>query len=450
MTEDVFVSYQPEDEPVRRDKAKILSEKEFGLILKPFSSPFLSLCRHKNLANEQQGTDYMGFLANAIKFSSDAEYLLDRYGALHNQNWIYFRELTATVKNFGKSAFLMEEIKKNTALKTVFNEEEDAFSDFSNKITDFFGRIIFSSFSELMEEGKRLELPIPRKRPLSSYKVRIFGEISLPHTFDQTLIEADEKSVKKLTQRFVDLKDKISALGQVIPGPRGDLLGIVPFKVNEANFRQIGTDVHNLQSWYDTYMANSQLENTYPALLRLRSIFSIMINLSKVATLLSHFFERHLMGKAPLTERMESLVPPTELLEILLRIVLKTMVRLYSQGQKLAVDLLASLVEIVTYEIPVPRDSGFHARPSTRVAKIVEHHGAEVRLLIDGQTFDASSILEMLSAGGYIMTKGLRKVVFKGDKPALDDLQLLAEYNYGETRDGKEAPIPEELNYLVN
>jgi hypothetical protein len=30
----------------------------------------------------------------------------------------------------------------------------------------------------------------------------------------------------------------------------------------------------------------------------------------------------------------------------------------------------------------------------------------------------------------------------------LDDLKLLAEFNYGETRDGKDIPLPEALSYL--
>ena len=69
-------------------------------------------------------------------------------------------------------------------------------------------------------------------------------------------------------------------------------------------------------------------------------------------------------------------------------------------------------------------------------------------MLVDDQEFDAGSILELLSAGGYIVTKKLDRVRFRGEKDALDDLKMLAEYNYGETRQGKDAPLPPALSYL--
>jgi len=69
-------------------------------------------------------------------------------------------------------------------------------------------------------------------------------------------------------------------------------------------------------------------------------------------------------------------------------------------------------------------------------------------MLVDDQAFDAGSILELLSAGGYVVTKRLDHVQFRGDKRALDDLKILAEHNYGETKKGKDVPLPEALSYL--
>jgi hypothetical protein len=82
------------------------------------------------------------------------------------------------------------------------------------------------------------------------------------------------------------------------------------------------------------------------------------------------------------------------------------------------------------------------------VAKIVQHYGADVKMLVEDQVFDAGSVLQMLSAGGYIVTKRLETVRFRGDRQALNDLKILAEHNYGETRNGKDTPLPDALSYL--
>ena len=46
--------------------------------------------------------------------------------------------------------------------------------------------------------------------------------------------------------------------------------------------------------------------------------------------------------------------------------------------------------------------------------------------------------------------KGLKTVLFKGDKRIIHDLEILAEHNYGEDFDGNQIPLPAELSHLWN
>ena len=111
---------------------KIISEKEFTGILEPFVNPLLSLSHHAgaSVGKKESNRLHMGFLANVIKYASDVEHLLDRYRARYNLNWVYFRELTASAKNFGKASFLLEELKRNVKRDDVINEGK---GDFINK-----------------------------------------------------------------------------------------------------------------------------------------------------------------------------------------------------------------------------------------------------------------------------------------------------------------------------
>jgi len=452
MNPNISISPAPDDKQFLEGvkEQQIISEEEFGRILESFANPLLSLGRHVQQAIKKQNRQlhHMGFLANVIKHSSDVEHLLDQHRAGYNLNWVYFREITATLKNFGKAAFLLEELIKNTRPATLFPQQEIKFTDHTDETARFFNGILNRCFLELQQEAKRLKLHVPQKRPLSTYGVKLSGEATLPHTIDESADEDIVHTAKKICSRYVELADRVNVLNEVPETKESMLASQIPEKVNEGKLRQFGTELHNLQSWYDTYVSNHRIEGEFPVLKGLREIFSIQINLFKIATILSHYYERHLFIPTPMAVRLEKIVPSPQLLDVIFNFTVNYQLKIFKTGRKLAASLLDALVETVTYELPVPRDLGFHARPSARVAKVVDHYGAEVKMLVADQSFDAGSILEMLSAGGYILTKRLDHVHFRGDKRALDDLKLLAEYNYGETRDGQDNPLPKALEYL--
>ena len=135
---------------------KIVSEKDFAGILEPFASPFLSLSHHAGASADNRNSIrlHMGFLANVIKYASDVEHLLDRYRARYNLNWIYFRELTATAKNFGKASFLLEDIKKNFNREYVILPGKDNFTLKAEAASLFLNEVLVAVFSELKKKPK--------------------------------------------------------------------------------------------------------------------------------------------------------------------------------------------------------------------------------------------------------------------------------------------------------
>jgi len=433
-----------------KEDQEIISEEEFGRILGPFAGPFLSLSNYVEEDLNQGGSKLldMEFLANVIKHSSDVEHFLDRYRARNNRNWIYFREITATAKNFGKAAFLLEEVKKNSHSERLLSRESSDFVQRAESASRFFVEIICRSFRELQAEARRLNLGVPMERPLRSYGVKLQNEIILPHTIEETDGSDKAHMVKKLVHGFSDLAQDALSLERVLPPGAEDPASKFPAEVNEGTLRRLGTRLHNFQSWYDTHIEHTRIVVDIPELKALREIFPAQLNLFKIATISAHYFERHLLvPSSPVAERLRDMVPALRLVDESFGFSLHYLLRLFHMGRGLADSILNCLVEIVTYELPTPR-IGFHARPSTRVAKIVQHYGADVKMLVEDQVFDAGSVLQMLSAGGYIVTKRLGTVRFRGDRQALNDLKILAEHNYGETQNGKDTPLPDALSYL--
>ena len=189
---------------------KIVSEKDFTEILEPFSNSLLSLSHHAgaSIGKKDSNRLHMGFLANVIKYASDAEHLLDRYRARYNLNWVYFRELTASAKNFGKASFLLEELKRNVKRDHVINDGKDGFIDKAEAASSFLNEVIATIFRELQEEARRLRISIPEENPLLTYGLKLQEEVILPHTIEESADSEIAFTTQKILHRCVDLKKK--------------------------------------------------------------------------------------------------------------------------------------------------------------------------------------------------------------------------------------------------
>ncbi len=146
---------------------------------------------------------------------------------------------------------------------------------------------------------------------------------------------------------------------------------------------------------------------------------------------------------------LSDLIDPDVLLDRAVNYCLFYAGKFLSSGKEVASRILNENMETSVIEVGIPKDRGFHSRPSLLVAKIVQHYGGEVSLHVGEDQFDASSVLDIQWAGGKIKKEEIEMVTFTGDSRALNDLVILAGVNYGEDHMGKGIPLPKELSYLI-
>jgi phosphotransferase system HPr-like phosphotransfer protein len=167
-----------------------------------------------------------------------------------------------------------------------------------------------------------------------------------------------------------------------------------------------------------------------------------------------HYYERHLLEVGykniykEVRHKLAKAVSPKEILDRTVNYGLYYIWYFLVQGQDVAQEVLNENMEQDSVTVGIPQELGFHSRPCMLVAKIVQHYGGQVELLVNSDRFDASSVLDIQWAGGKIQKEGIKEVVFKGDIRALRDIQVLASVNYGEDSMGKGIPLPRELSYL--
>lgn len=174
------------------------------------------------------------------------------------------------------------------------------------------------------------------------------------------------------------------------------------------------------------------------------------LHLLSIINWLSHFYERHAKksGRNRARNKIASIIDETKLLDIIVNFALFYCSVYLAKGKRLAMDILKKYTEVATYELKIPEKLGFHLRPASLVAKVANHYGTKVHLIVDGKEYDAGSVLSITMAAGLIARRGYKTVLMRGDKRALEDIKLLSRYNYGEDEKGNPAKIPQELSYL--
>lgn len=69
--------------------------------------------------------------------------------------------------------------------------------------------------------------------------------------------------------------------------------------------------------------------------------------------------------------------------------------RYLKSARQLCQKMLKRYAVIEEAALPVPRYRGFHVRPSTLVAKIVQHYGSEVKMKLGDETYDAGAPIDL-------------------------------------------------------
>jgi phosphotransferase system HPr (HPr) family protein len=150
-------------------------------------------------------------------------------------------------------------------------------------------------------------------------------------------------------------------------------------------------------------------------------------------------------GRQAAERRLADVVSRAEVQEITLNLLLYWADRLIQTGRSIAEGLLPTYTNLQSLEVELGDGLTLHARPVSLIVAIVNHYGTPVEMEVQGQTCNASSILElMIAAGSHVEA---RMFTFRGDENPLRDIALLFDSGLGEAGIDK---LPDPLSYLRN
>ncbi|MDH3826295.1 MAG: HPr family phosphocarrier protein [Desulfobacterales bacterium] len=417
-----------------------------------FSNDYLKCCIYISGVDQFEVAFTQKLYSTLVSASMLLEDFLDFHGAKNNQNWYFYRELTAAVRHLSLAA----NFQKHISNRLVFYDLAD-ISDFSKqgeKTLDFLNSALMKMAPVILKEAQRLKIQMPQSQYAPADFPGVVTNQMLDYDIDDKDKDQQKKNIVKISSEFLNIAKSFDQLKFYDPYPYKEILTLVPNKMNEVEIRRYEMLVHNLQSSFDTYVIHGGFRFGNRELKQLRGNFSVVLHLLQMVGRLLHFYERHLheVGYKTIYKKVQiqlsKLVNPKTLLDRTINYGLFYACHFLTNGIELAQKILNENIERSSIKVGVPVKLGFHSRPCLLVAKIVQQYGGQVELCVGSDRFDASSVLDLQWAGGKIQKEKLEQVIFEGDVRTLKDIEILAGVNYGENTMGKGVPLPKELDYL--
>jgi len=338
------------------------------------------------------------FLAEA----SQLEELLDSYGARTNNKWYVFRVRIAALKNFSQAGYELLHLAHASRSYNLLDRTSSFVNDTQEAIAYLSG-LLLCSLKSWYAEAEALGLHVSAE----GLRLDGFDEVlpagMLARDRTRTHRETAKSRVLSLATQFLHGTERASFLRIVSKAKPQDYASLIGDPVSEESLRGLEVRFHNLQSLYDTYVSDSNTETLDAQLPALRGHISAVLHLLRVGTIFVHFYERHiLLNRQALFCRDDCPYGSDDFLKIIMGYCLGHSYAFLQMARRICRETLHRYAEVDSIEVPVPRFHGFHVRPSTLVAAIVNHYGSDVTMECGGMVYNAGVAMDFFRANEWI------------------------------------------------
>ncbi|MBE2295331.1 MAG: HPr family phosphocarrier protein [Phycisphaerales bacterium] len=334
--------------------------------------------------------------------SVQLEELLDAYGARNNRRWSKFRSLTATIKLFSDACYKLLHIRHALPSYLLLPIDQDFAASTAQSIIDT-GEILATTTHQFLTQASRLGLSIEA----DDITMEQFAEPLPAGRLDQDRaarkVKSASETITQLATAYLNLAAESDLLHIVERIEPSEYATCIPDPISEDNLRYLKFRFHSLQSLYDTHVCETEIECLDANLPVLRGHISVVYHLLEIATGLIHYYERHLnINTGDSSLRRKPVITPQTLLTLLMNYSVAYAGMYLNQGRSLCHVILRRYAEVGTVTVPVPCYRGLHVRPATLIARIVRHYGSDVKMELDGQSYDASTPMDLFRANEKI------------------------------------------------
>lgn len=367
-----------------------------------YSVPVLDMCSHALGAYDHPKFPSREFLNRLRGSTTRLEELLDYHGAQLSSLWFPYRESIAAAKLFSTVTYALRHVRGSCKHYHLVDIEFDCRTGM-DLILKAMREGLRNISQGILEQAKRCGISYTESEPV--FQPRIDPEFEYRLKPDRSVRHVDkiEEPVVYLATKFLNLSEDPDIRSVLKVYDKSVREELVPEPISEESLRTVEQLFHNLQSFYDTYLFESDVERQIEDLPYLRGHVSIIYHLMEIATDLTHYYVRH-MSSLRRESQTDIRFPMTK--ERLLDLIFDVPIKFSHLYLESAVQLCRKMIHTYSVqaeiEVPIPYYRGFHVRPSTLIAKIVAHYGSTVTMKLNGQEYNAALPLELFRANEEI------------------------------------------------
>lgn len=388
-------------------KTMHVDDRLFQNLITKRAIPLLRLAHYLHFYTDNKTPLTRPLLGDVLSQSTQLEELFDSYGARNNRRWYQLRAFTASLKLFSNVSYRLLHVHHGLPRYQLLPAEGD-FQAATQQTLRFSNDVLRATAKRFLEQAAKLDLPNPENNLLTDYREDL-PPGQLLHNRTPRRVTNTAAVVTQLATAFLNLAAESELLNTVVHLSPQDYSRYVPDPVSEESLRYLKHRFHNLQSLYDTYVSDTEIEHLDADLPILRGHATIIFHLLTIATDLTHYYERHLsIQTATKGLRRHPVVHSKPLLRSLMGYAITFAGRYLVCGQRLCHGMLNHYAEVDSITAPVPRYRGFHVRPSTLIAKIVNHYGSNIRMEFEKDSYNAASPLDLFRVNEKINARKRR------------------------------------------
>lgn len=379
-----------------------VNESDFQSLVETRAQPLLSLVSYLAQCNPSEDFLTRPLAGELLSQAMQLEEFLDTYDAGRCCTWCNLRSLTAAFKLFAEVGYELLHIRHRLPTYRLMPVTKD-FAAATEETLKFINGTLLSAARELVAKAQELNLTVPSGDGIEQMYAERQLPGHLPHDCRARRSQTVAETVALLATAFLNLASETEDVRAASRAKPEEYALCVAASLTEERLRSLEFRFHNLQSKYDTYVSGTEVALTDPDLPVLRGHASVVFHLLKIATLLAHYYERHVNQEAciapPFAHR---LISADDLLALLMNYSI-TFIDLYiGRTVDVCQEMLKRYAEVGRIQVPIPKYRGFHVRPSTLIAKLVFHYGSKVQMLLGDSIYDAGMPLDLFRANEAI------------------------------------------------
>ena len=397
-------------------------------IVRRYSTGVLRLCYFALRSQDNPAFPCRDFLSSFHRETAQLQEMIDSHGAQTNQLWFPFRESIAAAKNFSIVTHSMLHIRQAIERYRLLTTRDEFWMK-TDEVIGAFKEAIIKIATTIIAQSKMCdvyedELPASfRPCDEEAFSFRLPADRQVRH------IDRIGDQAVYLAMQFLNLSEDRDVKDVLTERDEESFADCIPYPISEERMRLVEARFHNLQSLYDTYIFESDLEQQDPNLPFLRGHISMIYHLLSVGNDIVHYYIRHMSSLRRDTYReTEFPFEPGALRNLVFEYPI-AYARVYLES---AVQLCQTMIQVYSetteIDVPIPAYRGFHVRPSSLVSRIVLHYGSDVRMKLDDEEYDAASPLDLFRANEAINAMKRRQIGdMLGKRP---ELQVPLPENY--------------------